>query len=82
MTLPRNPRRGMTLLKFTCIDCNAEGFFPIRSVKKVPGENKDGSTCYIIKFTCSRCDYLNGQYRPIWYNVGHAGCVHGGGVRQ
>lgn len=37
--------------------------------------NADGSTCYTLKAVCGSCGYLNGEFKPIWYNLYELGVV-------
>lgn len=63
---------------FTCIRCESEAVRKVKSIKK-NAENADGSTCYTIKFLCDDCGHLNGDARPIWYNINFAGEIVGYG---
>lgn len=77
MGIPLKPKIG-TKLYFTCIRCDSEGFRQVKGVKK-NAENSDGSTCYTIKFLCADCGYLNGDLKPIWYNLYSSGEIVGYG---
>ncbi len=74
--LPDNPHRGLKIL-YKCISCDAQGMQPILSIKK-NSTNADGSDCYTIKLKCC-CGYINGENRPIWWNMGFAGELVGFG---
>ena len=67
------PKRGDELA-LTCRSCNKFNLMKVTSVKK-SAPNTDGSWCYVLKAKCHICDYVNGQYRPIWYNFYELGCI-------
>ena len=69
------PERGDKLV-LTCRNCNKPNLMQVTSVKKNGlNANTDGSWCYKLKARCHICDYVNGQYRPIWYNFYELGSI-------
>lgn len=61
------PKVGMVLV-WDCINCDQEEEMKVTKNKK-QSPNDDGSTCYTIELKCPNCNYINGEYRPIWYNL-------------
>lgn len=61
------PRRGK-YVTHTCMQCGKSSLMKITSVKK-SGFNQDGSQVFVLKAECHACDYLNGTFVPIWYNL-------------
>lgn len=74
MKLPDKPRIG-TKLVFYCINCDSKGVRELCG-KKTNAKNRDGSTCFTVTFLCNDCGYMNGEFKPIWYNFGELGCIH------
>ena len=60
------PERGDELV-LTCRGCSKSNLMKIKSIKK-NAQNEDGSWCYTVKAVCNICGFMNGDYRPIWYN--------------
>lgn len=77
MSIPAHPEVG-TMLYLSCINCDSEGVRQV-SGAKVNAKNPDGSTCYVIRFSCAECGYINGSLRPIWYNLYSTGVIVGYG---
>lgn len=73
MKYPLNPKRGQRLPLY-CIACEKECEHIITGIKR-NSVNDDGSICSTIKATCQKCGYLRGEYKPVWYNLYHAGCI-------
>ena len=73
MSLPDVPKRGL-LITWSCIDCDKVSRMKIIGSRK-NAPNEDGSTCYTVKLECPNCGYINGQYRPIWYNFYKKGVI-------
>lgn len=71
--MQETPKRGHKLSR-TCISCDLHGAMEITGVKK-NSLNADGSTCYTLKAVCGSCGYLNGEFKPIWYNHYELGVV-------
>lgn len=67
------PKRGQRI-EITCIGCDKQGRMVVTSVRR-NSENDDGSTCYTLKAKCQTCGYINGQLKPIWYNMYELGQV-------
>jgi hypothetical protein len=57
-----------------CISCGVTGLMEVAGIKK-HGRNDDGSTCYALKAVCGSCGYVNGEFKPIWYNLYELGAV-------
>lgn len=73
MSLPDVPKRGL-LITWSCIDCDKVSRMKIMGSRK-NAPNEDGSTCYTVELGCPNCGYINGQYRPIWYNFYKKGVI-------
>lgn len=71
--MQETPKRGHKLSR-TCISCDLHGVMEITGVKKI-SLNADGSTCYTLNAVCGSCGYLNGEFKPIWYNLYELGVV-------
>jgi len=71
--MQETPKCGHKLSR-TCIRCDLHGSMEITQVKK-NSLNADGSTCYMLKAVCGSCGYLNGEFKPIWYNLYELGAV-------
>lgn len=67
MIYPNDPKKGF-LIERCCIHCDEVCMMPIISFRR-KSINTDGSTCYTIKARCPNCDYLNGEYKPMWWNI-------------
>jgi hypothetical protein len=67
------PERGDELV-LTCRGCSKSNLMKIKSIKK-NAQNEDGSWCYTVKAVCNICGFMNGDYRPIWYNFYRIGII-------
>jgi hypothetical protein len=37
--------------------------------------NADGSSCYTIQATCPKCNYVNGEWKPMWWDFYELGAM-------
>lgn len=73
MEIKKYPIRGEYIF-LMCKFCFKPSEMKITAVKK-HNQNSDGSYCYSIKTKCSKCGYLNGEFRPIWFNFYSSGVI-------
>ena len=73
MNCPEKPVKGFKSER-VCIKCDSKEMMEIAKFKK-KSVNADGSSCYTIQATCPKCNYVNGEWKPMWWNFYELGAM-------